>query len=58
MLRYAWAAVTMATFVALTVLVLATIAGYQIKGEWLEHHATSMTALVLIAIGIIAYIGF
>lgn len=51
-----FAAVTMATFVGLTV--LATLAGYQIKGEWLERNATTLTALVLIAIGIVAYIGF
>jgi nickel/cobalt transporter (NicO) family protein len=51
-----FAAVTMATFVGLTM--LATLAGYQIKGEWLERNATTITALVLIAIGAIAYIGF
>lgn len=51
-----FAAVTMATFIGLTV--LATLAGYQIKGEWLEHNATTITALVLIAIGAVAYIGF
>jgi hypothetical protein len=32
--------------------------GYQIKGEWLERNATTITAIVLIAIGIVAYIGF
>ena len=47
---------TMATFIGLTV--LATLAGYQLKGEWLEHHATTITALVLIAIGVVAYVGF
>jgi hypothetical protein len=46
----------MATFVGLTV--LATIAGYRIKGEWLERNATTITALVLIAIGVVAYLGF
>jgi len=46
---------TMATFIGLTV--LATLAGYQIKGEWLERHATTITAVVLIAIGVVAYIG-
>lgn len=50
-----FACVTMATFIGLTV--LATIAGYQIKGEWLERHATTLTALVLIGIGIVAYVG-
>ena len=49
-------AVTMATFVGLTV--LATIAGYRIKGEWLERNATTITALVLIAIGVVAFLGF
>jgi len=51
-----FAALTMATFIGLTV--LATLAGYQIKGEWLERHATTITAVVLIAIGLVAYIGF
>ena len=51
-----FAALTMATFIGLTV--LATLAGYQIKGEWLERHATTITAVVLIAIGVVAYIGF
>ncbi len=47
---------TMGTFIGLTV--LATLAGYQIKGKWLEDHATTITALVLIAIGAVAYTGF
>ncbi|MFI5274530.1 MAG: hypothetical protein ACHQ4H_15980 [Ktedonobacterales bacterium] len=51
-----FAAVTMASFIGLTV--LATIAGYQIKGEWLERHAITITALVLIVIGVVAYSGF
>jgi len=51
-----FAALTMATFIGLTV--LATLAGYQIKGEWLERHAPTITAVVLIAIGVVAYIGF
>ena len=51
-----FAAVTIATFIGLTV--LATLAGYQIKGEWLERNATTITALVLIAIGVVAFIGF
>jgi len=51
-----FAVLTMATFIGLTV--LATLAGYQIKGEWLEHHATTITALVLIATGVVAYVGF
>ena len=47
--------VTMATFVGLTV--AATAIGYQVKGDWLEENANTITALVLIAIGIIAFIG-
>lgn len=50
-----FAAVTMATFVGLTV--GATVAGYQMRGEWLEDHANTITSLVLIAIGIVAYVG-
>jgi len=46
----------MATFVGLTV--IATAAGYQMQGEWLEKHANTVTSLVLIGIGIIAYVGF
>ena len=46
---------TMGTFVGLTV--LATIAGYQIKGAWLEHNANTITSLVLILLGLVAYIG-
>jgi hypothetical protein len=48
--------ITIAVFVGLTV--LATLAGYQIKGDWLERNANTLTALVLIAIGIVAFIGF
>ncbi len=49
-------ALTMDAFVGLTV--LATAAGHQIEGEWLEERATTITALVLIVIGAMAYIGF
>jgi nickel/cobalt transporter (NicO) family protein len=51
-----FAMLTLGTFVGLTV--LATVAGYQIKGAWLENHANTITSLVLITIGIVAYIGF
>jgi ABC-type nickel/cobalt efflux system permease component RcnA len=51
-----FAALTIATFMGLTV--LATLAGYQIKGVWLENNANTITSLVLIAIGIVAYVGF
>ena len=36
------------TFVVLTV--VTTLAGYQVKGDWLEEHGHVITALVLIAI--------
>jgi len=49
-------AVTIATFVGLTV--IAMLAGYRIKGEWLERNANTITAIVLIGIGIVAFVGF
>ena len=51
-----FAGVTMATFVGLTV--IATAAGYQMRGEWLEKNANTITALVLIGIGVVAFVGF
>ena len=42
---------TLGTFVVLTV--VATLAGYQVKGEWLEEHGSLITALILIAIGVV-----
>jgi nickel/cobalt exporter len=51
-----FAVLTIGTFVGLTV--IATIVGYQIKGEWLENNATTITSLVLIALGIVAFVGF
>jgi hypothetical protein len=50
-----FAILTIATFISLTM--IATLAGYQIKGDWLEKNANTITSLVLIAIGIVAYIG-
>jgi hypothetical protein len=50
-----FAAVTMATFVGLTV--VAAAVGYQMRGEWLEDHANTITSVVLIAIGVVAYVG-
>ncbi len=47
--------VTIATFVILTV--AATVLGYQIKGEWLEKHGNTITALVLLAIGVAVFAG-
>ena len=51
-----FAVMTLATFVGLTV--LATLAGYQIKGAWIEKNANTITSFVLIALGIVAYVGF
>jgi len=51
-----FAALTIGTFIGLTV--LATLVGYQIKGAWLENNANTITSLVLIAIGVVAFIGF
>jgi len=47
--------VTIATFVGLTV--AATAVGYQVKGDWLEANANTITAVVLIVIGLIAFVG-
>lgn len=51
-----FALITMATFVGLTV--VATAVGYQFKGEWLERNANTITSLVLIVIGVVAFVGF
>jgi hypothetical protein len=51
-----FALLTIGVFVGLTV--LATLAGYQVKGEWIERNATTLTALVLMAIGLVAFVGF
>lgn len=51
-----FAALTIGTFIGLTV--LATLVGYQIKGAWLENNANTITSLVLIVLGIVAYVGF
>src|SRR6266849_3765034 len=50
-----FAVFTIATFISLTV--ISTLAGYQIKGDWLEKNANTITSLVLIAVGIVAYFG-
>jgi hypothetical protein len=47
--------VTLSTFVVLTV--AATLAGYQVKGEWLEEYGNFITGGILIAIGIAVYVG-
>lgn len=51
-----YAAVTLVTFVGLTV--VATAVGYQMRGEWLEDNANTITSLVLIAIGVVVFVGF
>ena len=51
-----FAALTIGTFIGLTV--LATLIGYQIKAAWLENNANTITSLVLIAVGVVAFIGF
>lgn len=50
-----FALVTMITFVGLTL--IAAAAGYQMRGEWLERNANTITSVVLIVIGVIAFIG-
>jgi nickel/cobalt exporter len=47
--------ITLATFVILTV--TATVAGYQVQGEWLEENGNTLTAIVLIVIGVAVYAG-
>ena len=51
----AFALFTVVTFVGLTV--LAAAAGYQVKGRWLDEHANTITSVVLIVIGIVAFVG-
>ena len=50
-----FSAVTMLTFVGLTV--MATVLGYEMHGEWLETNANTITAAVLIVIGILVFAG-
>jgi hypothetical protein len=46
---------TMATFVGLTT--GAAAVGYQMEGLWLERHANTITSAVLIAVGLVAFVG-
>lgn len=48
-------AATLATFVGLTL--IASGIGYQMRGEWLERNANTITSLVLIGIGVVAFAG-
>ena len=50
-----FAVFTTVTFVGLTM--IATAAGYHLKGEWLENNANTITSAVLIVIGVVAFIG-
>ena len=50
-----FAAVTMAVFVGLTL--AGAWLGYQMRAEWLERHASTVTAGVLIAVGAVAFAG-
>ena len=37
---------------------IATKVGYEVKGEWLEKNAIAINAVMLMGIGIVAYVGF
>jgi hypothetical protein len=50
-----FAAATIGTIVTLTL--LATASGYQLKGDWLERWGNAITAGVLIAIGALVLVG-
>lgn len=50
---------SLVTIVAIVVLSLAAVwGGYQVKWVWLEHHANHVTAAVLVALGIAAWMAF
>jgi nickel/cobalt exporter len=51
----AFAAVTIATIVGLTL--LATVGGYQLRGQWLERWGNVITAAVLLVIGTLVLTG-
>ncbi len=50
-----FAAVTIGTIVSLTL--LATASGYQVKGDWLDRWGNLLTAIVLIVIGSLIFAG-
>ena len=51
----AFAAVTVATIVALTL--LATFGGYQLRGKWLDRWGNALTAATLLTIGALVLTG-
>jgi threonine/homoserine/homoserine lactone efflux protein len=51
----AFAAVTIATIVALTL--LATLGGYQLRGRWLDRWGNAITAATLLIIGTLILTG-
>lgn len=51
----AFALVTIATIVTLTL--VATFGGYQVRGQWLERWANAITALVLLIVGALVLTG-
>lgn len=50
-----FAVTTIAVFMGLTL--AGALVGYQIKGEWLERHAYTITGAVLIGVGALALVG-
>ncbi len=50
---------SLVTMVAMVGLTLAAVwGGYQVKWNWLERHANHVTAAVLVALGIAAWVAF
>ena len=50
---------SLVTMVAMVGLTLAAVwGGYQVQWDWLEHHANHVTAAVLVALGMAAWIAF
>lgn len=50
---------SLVTIVAIVGLSLVAVwGGYQVQWEWLEHHANQVTAAVLVALGIAAWVAF
>lgn len=50
---------SLVTIVAIVGLTLVTVwGGYQVQWVWLEHHANQVTASLLVALGIVAWVAF